>query len=195
MKKTVIGISLLMAGLFGSQMMALTTATTPDAKQCPNKEQCAKQGKGRKGECPNPFASLNLTADQQTKLNALKEEQQKAREAKMAQKKEQKAEKKEQKAQDREAARAAKVQAKKDYLGKVKEILTPEQYVEFLEVSFVNAQPQQKGMKPGKDGRGKKGAAVGQGKPGRDGKAGKMAGKAGKRADMKVRQAAPAQAQ
>ncbi|MDE6279619.1 MAG: Spy/CpxP family protein refolding chaperone, partial [Paramuribaculum sp.] len=53
----------------------------------------------------------------------------------------------------RRAMMTKRIDARKDYLAKVKDILTPEQYVQFLENSFVNAMPQMsgrnKGIKPG----------------------------------------------
>lgn len=95
------------------------------------------------GQCtaPSPFDGLNLTAEQQSKIDALK-----------AQCKEQQRQCKEQSKADKQEARSQKAEkkanARAEMLGKVKEILTPEQYVQFLENAFV-----QQGNRPGKPGK------------------------------------------
>lgn len=53
----------------------------------------------------------------------------------------------------RRAMMTKRIEARKNYLAKVKEILTPEQYTQFLENNFINTMPQMpgrdNGMKPG----------------------------------------------
>jgi len=110
MKKTVIGLSLLLTGLFAGS----ATAQTPAAQQkkvakteqtCPQAKECPKADR------PCPFDQVTgITADQKSKLQALAPCD----------------------------GRVARQQARKDYLANVKNILTPEQYVEFLEITFVN---------------------------------------------------------
>ena len=91
-----------------------------------------KRGGKRGAEAPNPFEGLNLTADQQTKLDALKKECQEARKAKAEARKSQAQQRKD---ANKEAAKTARTEE----LAKIKAILTPEQYVQFLENNFVNA--------------------------------------------------------
>lgn len=98
-----------------------------NAQECNHhKNHRCEAGSGVK--CPSPFDGLNLTADQQTALDALRTE---CRGQKAAEKKER-------------ACGAA--ERRKENLAKIKQILTPEQYVAFLENNFVNAA---NGMRPG----------------------------------------------
>ncbi|MDE6276740.1 MAG: hypothetical protein K2M06_01380 [Muribaculaceae bacterium] len=103
-----------------------------DSAKC-DKQKCHK--KGPKTELYNPFEGLNLSADQQAKLDKVREdirkEQQAARQ--QAQADRQKA---------RSEAKTKADQGRRDYLAKVKEILSPEQYVQFLENEYVNAKRQ-----------------------------------------------------
>lgn len=108
-----------------------------------------KDFKGEKGPKFNPFEGIQLTADQQQKLQALREglgpvnldkAQQEKVYGKDGQKPgkenltvEQKKQMKEQKKQMKAERKAQKMEAKKKYLDGVKGILTPEQYVVFLE--------------------------------------------------------------
>lgn len=120
MKKKILSIALVLAGLMGSSAMAQSPSTTQQATQtvaaAPNAKKMA-----------NPFEGLNLSEKQQAELKALREgckaERQKIAEKERAEKKE------------------MKEQRKKDtieYLAKVKEILTPDQYVQFLENAYLN---------------------------------------------------------
>ncbi len=87
-----------------------------DTQQC--KKECCDKAKCD-SKCLNPFEGITLTADQQAKLDVLKSNKE---------------------------ARPDRRQMKREYLAKVKEILTPDQYVVFLENSFVNKTP----MRPNK---------------------------------------------
>lgn len=87
-----------------------------DTQQC--KKECCDKAKCD-SKCLNPFEGITLTADQQAKLDVLKSNKE---------------------------ARPDRRQMKREYLAKVKEILTPDQYVVFLENSFVNTP-----MRPHKD--------------------------------------------
>lgn len=127
MKKIVIATLALAAcvGTTFAQQPAENKAccTTGNAQQC--------DVKGRKACAPNPFEGLNLTAEQQTKIDALKAECKAGREKAQADKK-----------ADRQKQRTDRADARKaqrsEMLAKVKAILTPEQYVQFLENNFVN---------------------------------------------------------
>ena len=120
MKKKILSIALVLAGLMGTSAMAQSPATpqqtTTQTATCP-------AAKNR----PNPFEGLNLSEKQQAEIKALREGC-KAERQKIAEK--EKAEKKEMKEQ--------RMKDTKEYLAKVKDILTPEQYVQFLENAYLN---------------------------------------------------------
>lgn len=154
-------------------LTALLTAGTAMAQQPREKSNnrdlrskkelaCCKQDSLKcQATAYNPFEGLNLTEAQQSKLDALKAER-RARMEKAG--KDNKQQKDSLKAQGRQN----RLDAKKSYLMSIKEILTPEQYVQFLENAYLNPAPAKgmraqgpKGMKPGKDG--KKGMKPGKG--------------------------------
>lgn len=99
-----------------------------------------KRGGKRGAEAPNPFEGLNLTADQQTKLEALKKE---CKEASMAKAETRQKQVQERKNVNREEAKKARTEE----LAKIKAILTPEQYVKFLENSYLTGRHGKKGAK------------------------------------------------
>ena len=102
---------------------ATPASTTPGA--CTEQPACAANPRA---ECANPFAGLDLTAEQQTALDALRANCR----------------------ADRDSCRQQRTEAKRERLAQIKAILTPEQYVKFLENAFVNAnhRPQ---ARPGRD--------------------------------------------
>lgn len=138
MKKTIISMTLAAVALFGGNAFAQTTGDNTSAK-C-STEKCEK---GDKKPCA--FEGLNLTAQQQEQIKALQADQQKA--CKQACDKA-KADKQKQAEGRREAGKTAR----QAYLAKVKAILTPEQYVQFLENSYVNAPAKMGNKKDGKKG-------------------------------------------
>lgn len=75
----------------------------------------------------NPFEGLNLTGQQQAQLKELREQH--------AAKNKEKCEKAR---KDKAEARECRKECKKNYLAQVKAILTPEQYVTFLENTYIN---------------------------------------------------------
>lgn len=127
MKKMIMAIALGAAGMgaaFAAQPAANTdNSTCTAATECTAPTDCCTNTP----KC-SPFAGLNLTPEQQAKLDDLRktctEQRQQAR-------------------ADRRKADADRRQARengrRDMLAKIKEILTPEQYVTFLENNFVNA--------------------------------------------------------
>ncbi|MDE7153063.1 MAG: Spy/CpxP family protein refolding chaperone [Muribaculaceae bacterium] len=147
MKKTLVTLSLAVATIFGFSAFA----QQQDKTQC-NKERtekCCKSDKEKKCDrgqrpCFNPFEGIELSAEQQTKIDALKQECQ-------AKRQEMKSDRK--KSDDnsskisREERMKQRQQSKRDYLAKVKAILTPDQYVTFLENMVVNNPGHDKGMK------------------------------------------------
>lgn len=145
MKKTILSIAVLLASVAGIN----ATAQTPATKSCPNTAQCTKGTAKKDAPKYNPFAGLNLTEKQQSELQALKPSKEQ-----MTQKKEAaKAEKQAQRQQRMEQ----KLQNRRDYLAKVKTILTPDQYLQFLENSYVDQSgkkgPRQTEMAKGKAGK------------------------------------------
>lgn len=142
MKKKIFGIALVAMSLISFPSMAQTSASTAGKKDGTCQKACRdgkqKCGKERDGSMCNPFEGLSLSADQQTKLKALQEKR-------MAERKE-KSDKAKASAQVGRQDRMAKRQeCRKQFLAEVKSILTPEQYVQFLENNF-----QSKGCKAGK---------------------------------------------
>ena len=100
-------------------------AKCKDAKcEMMNKEQCGAQA-------PCLFDNLNLTDAQKAKLKEMKENNAKARK------------------EGKDKAIADRNNARKNELAQIKSILTPEQYVQFLENSFLSQGKPGKGMKQG----------------------------------------------
>ena len=141
MKKTLITLSVLAATAFGFSAQAQTQNNNlcPVGKECPDK-QCVN--KPRKAY--DPFAGMNLTEQQRQKLSDLRTATKAKKAANDSTERVRRAEKKTQ-AKDMRA----------DYLKSVKSILTPEQYVQFLENNYINVSGHKKGHGRhfGKDGR------------------------------------------
>lgn len=121
MKKNLLAIALLVCGIAGlSAQTPASQACSPDNCNTPNcaAPNCAPGENARR--CASPFEGLNLTAEQQTKLDALKSDCKASAEKARTERK-----------NKRNECRQAR-------LAKIKEILTPEQYVQFLENAFVS---------------------------------------------------------
>lgn len=156
MKKTIASIALAAIALVSFNTFAQTADNaTCDKAKCAGKEQCAKMKGDKEGrrQSVDPFAGLTLNDTQKAQLSALKDKQRAA-----------KAEMKEKKQKEDSAARterrAARQQAKRQYLDEVKAIVGPDQYVIFLENFYLNAdngqrkgQAQMKGDRMGRDGK------------------------------------------
>lgn len=99
----------------------------PSVAQNPNDNNAGCNGRNetctRAKERPNPYTGIELTPEQQTSLQQLDRGR-------------------------RESRRNAAENARRDYLNKVKEVLTPEQYVIFLENVYVQA-PDGPAVRPG----------------------------------------------
>ncbi|MCM1483158.1 MAG: hypothetical protein NC043_02405 [Muribaculaceae bacterium] len=131
-----------------------------DAQKCDKNKKNSKDRKDRKGgksrkdgnnkgarQAMNPFEGLNLTEQQAIAIKAIPNPREVMKEA---------VKNDTQKKTDiRTLARTVRA----DYLNSVKGVLTPQQYLQFLENSYMNniqggpQRPGQKGMKPSKDGR------------------------------------------
>ncbi|MDE5786734.1 MAG: hypothetical protein K2H98_09395 [Duncaniella sp.] len=134
MKKTILSLAVLFATTFSFSTFAQAPAAENAA--CGEKTECCQSAL---------FEGITLTPDQQTKLQELN-----ASRAKAAK------EKKEAAKAERKAKGDNKKAARKDYLNSVKGVLTPEQYVIFLENAYVNA-PAKLAQRDGKAHKGLKG--------------------------------------
>lgn len=161
MKKTILSIAIVIGGLVGSSAInAQNTAADPAAK-----ETSAPKGMIAP-KAFNPFEGLNLSEKQLTDLKALSDAQ---REQRMKERSEAKNGERQNPA-DRAAALQ---QERKDNLNKIKAILSPEQYVQFLENCYLNPTSQRMG---GQDGRG-----MGRGRQGQRPDGGERGGRQGGR--------------
>lgn len=127
-KKVLFASLIALSGIF-----ATASAQKPQGHQCAAAEgqACAasQSCSQSQGKCAfNPFEGLNLTEQQQAKLDALKQEKKAAKDAA-----------KKDKADRKQADRAQAKSQRAEELAKIKEILTPEQYVTFLENNYLNA--------------------------------------------------------
>lgn len=153
MKKTILSLAVILASMGAIS----ASAQTQETKTCKNATECSKGADMKKGPAFNPFAGLNLTEQQQSALKALKPDksQMKSGEKKEKSKDMTQAEKQAQRKENMEK----RIQGRRDYLAKVKTILTPEQYVQFLENNFVDQSmkqgPAHGKMAKGKDGQGR----------------------------------------
>lgn len=151
MKKTVVTLTLAVVTLFGFSAFAQQQDNTKCNKE--NTEKCCKSEKGKKcerGDRPrfNPFEGIQLTAEQQSKIDLLKQECQAKRQEMKKDYKQKSDDRKN--AVSREERMKQRQQFKRDQLAKIKAILTPEQYVQFLENIAVNNHVHDKGVKMGK---------------------------------------------
>ena len=137
-KKTIVAVLGLCA------LVATPAFARPDDNKRDNRgTERGREARGDRRQAPNPFEGLDLTADQQAKLDQLKKDCKAARQ-------ECKKENKEARKALADSCKAAGCKVRSEQLAKIKEILTPEQYVKFLENSFLmNGGP---AGKPGKAG-------------------------------------------
>ena len=163
-KKIVMAMAIAAATAFSA------TAQNLASENCDNKE-CAKRecfDKNRKCHADFSFEGIALTADQQAAIKRLNDERMdKVKEARKT------------KRQADSLVRMSRRQEAFDYLHAVQKILTPEQYITYLENSVVNSHGQgkmiSKDFKNGKDFRKgkdfKKNKDLGKGKDMRKGRA------------------------
>lgn len=139
-KKIVMAMAIMAATAFSA------TAQNPASENCDNKECAKKECSDKNKKCRADFAfeGIALTTEQQTAIKKLNEERMdKVKEARKS------------KGQADSLARMARRQEAFDYLHAVQKILTPEQYITYLENSVVNSRGQGKmisrDFKKGKD--------------------------------------------
>ncbi len=123
-KKLILAMFALSAVTFGS---FAANDKAPDNKNngvCNKNANCPVQKCDRKDRvCPNPFEGLNLTEAQKTQLKELRASMPCDKNNKKT---------------DKKDGRTDRIQCKRDFLAKVKTILTPDQYVTFLENNFAD---------------------------------------------------------
>lgn len=161
-KKFLAAIAVAILGAFSAPAFAQNAGN----EKCTGTEQCApekckkadgkkdcKKADGKKAECKKgacPFDGLNLTEQQKTQLQALNAERQ--QKAKAARK------------EAKEAKKQCDKECRAEYLAKVKAILTPEQYTQFLEQNYAQGGKRHKMQaRDGKPGKGMK-----EGRPAKD---------------------------
>lgn len=150
MKKKILGIAaaiMTLVAINASAQTNTTTNCTNNQTKCQKAEKCGKE----KGKCVNPFDGLNLTDAQKQSLKDIKKPScKKDSSCTKANKECTKADKKEMKAERVQRMKTAR----KEYLSQIQQILTPEQYQQFLENNFVNSAPRHNkhAMKNGKKG-------------------------------------------
>lgn len=125
-------LAVAIASMASFSTMAQVSAKATSGVEAVKCDKAGKDGCDFKKECKgaNAFEGINLTADQQSKLDALKADCKAKREQYKADRKAAK-----------DQARTDRKQAKRDYLNRVKGILTPDQYVVFLENIVVSDAP------------------------------------------------------
>ncbi len=113
MKKNIITMAIAIAALCGIPAIAQTPQTAQCARQECTKPDCNKTRCDRKDDCrrSDPFAGITLSDQQKTALDALKPA----------------------KGDRADKQRTDRRQSRRDYINGVKNILTPDQYVIFLE--------------------------------------------------------------
>lgn len=144
MKKKIITAAIMIAALCGADAVSAAKpgkvrADRPCAEACTT--QCGDSACLRQGPYDEIFAGLNLTPEQQQKLKDLKPAKPQARQS---------GERADRQRPDSAAMakrRAERRQARQDYLNGVKSVLTPDQYVAFLEAVVVE-QPGRPGSAP-----------------------------------------------
>ncbi len=182
MKKIFLSIAILASSVAvfaqsNNQQTTTSTVQTEQVKNCKGKKADGKDKKDRKdingkaNRDARAFEGITLTDAQKSKLEALRSQEMNARkEARGAQDKGREQKQKltdEQKKQMKDAKITKRDDARKAHLAGIKAILTPEQYVVFLENSYVFSDNGPKGPEAGKGFRGDQ-----RGKKGRDGKKG-----------------------
>lgn len=145
MKKKILSLAIMAVAVFtASSAFAQAPADKPccggkDKKECRggDKAKCDRPDT----KCANPFEGLNLTEAQQAQIKAIPCPAQSIKAAC-------KDLKSDTTKMDRSQCAAVVKDIRKDYLSQIQAILSPEQYVQFLENQFVNA-PGKAGKKDG----------------------------------------------
>lgn len=162
MKKKVLSIAIIAVSLFSVSAVA----QNPDDAQRP---ACMVEGcdqhhqngpKAPRHRMSNPFEGLNLTDAQKEQIKELRKNNKEARQQKQA-------DRQKNRNVSREKRDSLIKTGKLNHLRQLKEILTPEQYVTFLENIVVSQKPEGRNhrMAPGKGKHGKRGHVDCQARP------------------------------
>lgn len=152
MKKKIASLALIAMSLVAIPGFAQNKTERKADNTC-TEANCTRTADSQRAPKACPFDGLNLSEAQKTKLQELGKQRQEARKAKAETLKQQaEANKKELKAnrmrRDSTAVEARKAD-KKAYLEEIKAIVGPENYVIFLENSYINAGTQGRGQNMG----------------------------------------------
>lgn len=135
MKKKILAMAVVTVSFLSFNAMAQTGCAKPCDNTCSKNECSVACNKKVNHSCANPFEGLNLTSEQQAKLKEIAPCGKARKECKQKQR----------------VCRDSIAKAQRqDYLNQVKTILTPEQYVKFLENMVVNQPKGGKKMMHGK---------------------------------------------
>lgn len=145
MKKKILSIAIAIA----ATMAIAANAQKPAS--CPENQECTNSCLNEKAECPRQdcklFEGITLNDSQKAQFKALQEKCAKER-------KDAATAKKQAKEQREQAMKAQRCKAKQDKLKDIKSILTPEQYVVFLENFYINTPQRPDGAKKIRKGHG-----------------------------------------
>lgn len=132
MKKTILSIAVVIGSLVAGQA---AFAQAPDQ----NASAQTQAARGRQApQVYNPFEGLNLSEQQLADLKALADAKQEKMRKQREEAKNQQNDNKADTPRDRKAIADAQRQERKEELAKIKAILTPEQYVQYLENAYLN---------------------------------------------------------
>ena len=150
-------------------------AQQPQAKEQTCPAQC------QKARCADPLAAfqgITLTADQKAQITKINDQMVAERQKAKLEQDAAKLKAREVRQEKDSVMRAKRMQERLDYLHQVQKVLTPQQYVTFLENTAVQQNLPGKGFKPGKGAKAGKDMKQGRGRHGKF--QGMMKGKDGK---------------
>lgn len=135
MKKSILSLAIVIAS-----SVAFSAVAQNQDQAAPQNKEAKKADKQNHAKAPNIFEGLNLTEKQKAQLKELAPQKptKEQREQMKAKKMEASKEKKTQKMEAAKKKIAERLQSRREYLAKIKSILTPEQYIQFLENNYVN---------------------------------------------------------
>lgn len=152
MKKTILSLAILLVSSTGISAFAQSADKNTKSQNKNRTEMRARKG-GEPRDILKPFEGLNLTEQQKTQLQELKKADMEQKKQLKEQQKQLKEKKQAEAKAKKDARKQERTKERRDYLAKIKSILTPEQYVQFLENNFVNKVDKQSPRKGGKDGK------------------------------------------
>ncbi len=154
MKRKIFSLAVIALATFASISSFAAPSRDKDRikKDRPCREARACKGDSTCRKAFSPFEKLSLTPDQKAKIEQLNKDRFAARQAKIKEARGKDKVKRdsvspEQRRQLKQERRLAVNKERAGYLKSVKDILTPEQYVEFLEINYTQAPVKMKGIK------------------------------------------------